>query len=405
MARTINQLTALRVQKLRAPGYHADGGGLHLQISQAGSKSWIFTFRFAGRAREMGLGSLQRVSLAEARRQRDECNQLLREHVDPIERRNRDRAAAIFTAHGTISFSDAVDQYLTAHRAEWSPKHFKAWGQTLTQYAVPELGRLLVSDITSGHVVRTLEAAAWPAPTAVNLRGRIEKVLDWCKVHGYRAGENPAVWKGNLDHLLANPSRSHKAEHHRALSIDEMPAFMEALRKEQGPVARCLEFVVLTAARADEARRATPAEIDPRQKIWTVPASRMKAGREHRVPLSARAMEIAGQAGADYLFPGVRANTVDAMSMRRLLEKMGYGERASVHGFRSTFRDWAAERTATPREICEQALAHTIGNAVEAAYRRGDLFDKRRRLMDAWAEYCSQPPVKRAGKVVPMRSA
>jgi integrase len=245
----------------------------------------------------------------------------------------------------------------------------------------------------------------WPAPTAISLRGRIEKVLDWCKVRGYRVGENPAAWKGNLDHLLANPSRR-KVEHHRALSIDEMPAFMAALRKQQGPVARCLEFVILTAARADEARRAMPAEIENgANKVWVVPAERMKARKEHRVPLSARAMEITGQGGADYLFPGVRANTVDAMSMRRLLEKMGYGERASVHGFRSTFRDWAAERTATPREVCEQALPHTIGNAVEAAYRRGDLFDKRRRLMDAWAEYCSQPPVKRAGKVVPMRSA
>ena len=225
-------------------------------------------------------------------------------------------------------------------------------------------------------------------------------------MRGYRAGENPAAWRGNLDHLLSAPSRSHKAKHHRALSIDKMPAFMAALRKEQGPVARCLEFVILTAARADEARRATPAEIENgANKVWTVPAERMKGRRQHRVPLCARAMEIAGQGGADYLFPGTRANTVDAMSMRRLLEKMGYGERASVHGFRSTFRDWAAERTATPREVCEQALAHTIGNAVEAAYRRGDLFDKRRRLMDAWAEYCSQPPVKRAGKVVPMRSA
>src|SRR6516225_1354713 len=376
MAQTINRLTARKVETVKTPGYLKDGGGLFLQVGETGSKSWIFEFRFAGRRREMGLGSLERVSLSEARAQRDACNQMLRAHNDPIE-----------------------------HRAEWTPKHLKAWQQTLTQYAAPELGRLLVSDITSGHSVRTLEAAAWPAPTAVNLRGRIEKVLDWCKVHGYRAGENPAVWKGNLDHLLANPSRSHKAEHHRALSIDEMPAFMEALRKEQGPVARCLEFVVLPAARADEARRATPAEIDPRQKIWTVPASRMKAGREHRVPLSARAMEIAGQAGADYLFPGVRANTVDAMSMRRLLEKMGYGERASVHGFRSTFRDWAAERTATPREVCEQALAHTIGNAVEAAYRRGDLFDKRRRLMDAWADFCASPATKGAGKVVPLRSA
>ena len=405
MAQTINRLTARKVETVKTPGYLKDGGGLFLQVGETGSKSWIFQFRFAGRRREMGLGSLERVSLSEARAQRDACNQMLRAHTDPIEHRRRERAAAILTAHGTITFADAIDKYLTAHRAEWTPKHFKAWQQTLTQYAVPELGRLLVSDITPAHVVRVLEPQ-WPAPTAINLRGRVEKVLDWCKVRGYRAGENPAAWRGNLDHLLSAPSRSHKAEHHRALSIDEMPAFMAALRKEQGPVARCLEFAILTAARADEARRATPAEIENgANKVWVVPPSRMKARNEHRVPLSERAAEIAGQGCADYLFPGARANTVDAMSMRRLLEKMGYGERASVHGFRSTFRDWAAERTATPREVCEQALAHTIGNAVEAAYRRGDLFDKRRRLMDAWAEYCSQPPVKRAGKVVSMRSA
>jgi integrase len=402
MAQTINRLTARKVETVKTPGYLKDGGGLFLQVGETGSKSWIFEFRFAGRRREMGLGSLQRVSLSEARAQRDECNAMLRSHTDPIEHRKRERAAAILTAHGTITFADAIDKYLTAHAAEWSPKHAQAWRQTLTQYAVPELGWLLVSDITTAHVVRVLEKI-WPTPTATMLRGRLEAVLDWCKVRGYRAGDNPAKWRGCLDALLSNPSRSRKVEHHVALPIDDVPAFMAALRKEQGPVGRCLEFVILTAARADEARRATPAEIEG--SVWTVPAERMKARKEHRVPLSERAAEIAGQGGGAFLFPGQRAQTVDAMSMRRLLEKMGYGERASVHGFRSTFRDWAAERTATPREVCEQALAHTIGNAVEAAYRRGDLFDKRRRLMDAWAEYCSQQPAKGAGKVLPLRKA
>src|SRR6516164_5864201 len=405
MAQTINRLTARKVETVKTPGYLKDGGGLFLQVGETGSKSWIFEFRFAGRRREMGLGSLERVSLSEARAQRDACNQMLRAHTDPIEHRKRERAAAILTAHGTITFADAIDKYLTAHAAEWSPKHAQAWRQTLTQYAVPELGRLLVSDISTAHIVRTLEPQ-WPAPTAINLRGRVEKVLDWCKVRGYRAGENPAAWRGNLDHLLSAPSRSHKAKHHRALSIDEMPAFMAALRKQQGPVARCLEFLVLTAARADEARRATPAEIDHANKVWVVPPSRMKARKEHRVPLSERAAEIAGQAGADYLFPGARANTVDAMSMRRLLEKMGYGERASVHGFRSTFRDWAAERTNYPNHVVEMALAHAIGSKVEAAYRRGTLFDKRRALMDAWSQFCASPPsAKSAGKVVvPLRA-
>jgi integrase len=342
--------------------------------------------------------------LSEARAQRDACNQMLRAHTDPIEHRNRERAAAILTAHGTITFADAIDKYLTAHAAEWSPKHAQAWRQTLTQYAVPELGRLLVSDITTAHVVRVLEKI-WPSPTATMLRGRLEKVLDWCKVRGYRAGQNPAAWKGNLDHLLANPARSRKVEHHRALSIDEMPRFMAALRKQQGPVARCLEFVVLTAARADEARRATPAEIDYANKIWIVPADRMKMRREHKVPLSERAAEIAGQGGAGFLFPGQRANTVDAMSMRRLIEKMGYGSKTSVHGFRSCFKDWARERTSFSDEISEMALAHGDPNKVRAAYARSDLFDRRRELMESWSQFCSQPPAKVAGKVVPLRSA
>jgi integrase len=404
MAQTINRLTARKVETVKTPGYLKDGGGLFLQVGETGSKSWIFEFRFAGRRREMGLGSLERVSLAAARAARDECNQLLRSHTDPIERRKQERAAAILTAHGTITFADAIDKYLTAHAAEWSPKHAQAWRQTLTQYAVPELGRLLVSDITTAHIVRVLEPT-WPTPMATMLRGRLEKVLDWCKVRAYRAGENPAAWKGNLDHLLANPTRSRKVEHHRALPIDEVPKFMAKLRAQEGATARCLEFLILSAARADEARRATSAEIDYANKVWTVPAGRMKARKEHRVPLSARAMALAGQGGADYLYPGTRAKTVDAMSMRRLLERMGYGERASVHGMRSCFRDWAAERTNYPNHVVEMALAHTIGDKVEASYRRGDLFNKRAQLMDAWAEYCSQPPAKSAGKVLPLRKA
>jgi integrase len=401
MAQTINRLTARKVETVKAPGYLRDGGGLSLQVSETGSKSWIFEFRFAGRKREMGLGSLQRVGLAAARAQRDECNQMLREHVDPIEHRRKERAAAILQAHGTITFADAVDKYLTAHRAEWTPKHFKAWQQTLTQHAA-ELGRFLVSDITTAHIVRVLEKI-WPTPTATMLRGRLEKVLDWSGVHGYRPqGDNPARWKGCLDHLLANPTRSRKPKHHAALAYAELPAFMAKLRRQEGPVARALEFTILTAARSNEVRRATPAEIDGASKVWTVPADRMKARKAHKVPLCRRSLEIASQASAEFLFPGQRAKTVDTMSMRRLLERMGYGN-ITVHGFRSTFRDWAAERTNYPNHVLEMALAHAIGDKVEAAYRRGDLFDKRRALMDAWAEYCSQPPAK--GKVVPLRKA
>jgi len=405
MAQTINQLTAIKVQKLKAPGYHADGGGLHLQVSQAGGKSWIFSYRFAGRAREMGLGSLQRVSLAEARDERDRCNRLLRDHIDPIEERKKQRAAAILKAHGTITFAEAADKYLVAHRAEWSPKHFKQWQQTLTQYAAPELGQLMVADIVTAHVVRALEPI-WPTVNAERLRGRIESVLDWAAVHGYRQqGDNPARWRGNLDHLLAKPSRSRKREHHAALPYPELPVLMAKLRKQEGAAARALEFCILTAARTNEVRRATPAEIDHAAKIWTVPADRTKTRKEHRVPLGKRAIELTGMGDGAYLFPGQTARSIDSTAMRRMLERLGYAH-VSVHGMRSTFRDWAAERTNYPNHVVEMALAHAIGDKVEAAYRRGDLFDKRRALMNAWAEFCASPPAKSTSKVVvPLRSA
>ena len=405
MAQTINQLTAIKVQKLKTPGYHADGGGLHLQVSQAGSKSWIFSYRFAGRAREMGLGSLQRVSLAEARDERDKCNRLLRDHIDPIEQRKKQRAAAILKAHGTITFAEAVDKYLTAHRAEWSPKHFKQWQQTLAQYALPELGRLMVADIATAHIVRVLEPI-WPTVNAERLRGRLESVLDFAAVRGYRQqGDNPARWRGCLDHLLAKPSRSRKREHHAALPYAEIPEFMASLRKQEGAPARALEFCILTAARTNEVRRATPAEIDHANKIWCVPADRTKTRKEHRVPLAARALALASMGDGAFLFPGQTARSIDANAMLRTLERLGYAH-ISVHGMRSSFRDWAAERTNYPNHVVEMALAHTISSAVEAAYRRGDLFDKRRALMDAWADFCASPATKGAGKVVvPLRSA
>ena len=392
------------MQKLKAPGYHADGGGLHLQVSPGG-KSWIFSYRFAGRAREMGLGSLQRVSLAEARDERDKCNRLLRDHIDPIERRKQQRAAAIPKAHGTITFAEATDKYLIAHRAEWSPKHFKQWQQTLTQYAAPELGRLMVADIATAHVVRMLEPI-WPTVNAERLRGRVEAVLSWAAVHGYRQqGDNPARWRGCLDHLLAKPSRSRTREHHAALPYAQMPEFMAKLRKQEGAPARALEFCILAAARTNEVRRATPAEIDHAAKVWTVPADRTKTRKEHRVPLCKRALELTGMSDGAYLFPGQTARSIDSMAMRRMLERLGYGQ-WSVHGLRSTFRDWAAERTNYPNHEVEMALAHAIGDKVEAAYRRGDLFDKRRALMDAWAQFCASPPAKSAGKVVvPLRAS
>jgi integrase len=400
MAQKINRLTALGVLKIRKPGYHSDGGGLWLQVSEAGGKSWIFTYSIRGRAREMGLGSLSRgVNLAEARAERDKCNRLLREHVDPIEARKQQRAAAILKEHGTITFAEATSKYLAAHRAEWTPKHAKQWTQTLHQYVAPELGKLLVSDIGTAHVVRTLEKI-WPSVNAERLRGRIETILDFATVQGFRQGDNPAQWRGRLDKLLAAPRKSRRVEHLAALSYAEVPALMERLRREQGAAARALEFTILTAARTGEVRGATPQEIDG--GVWTVPADRMKARREHRVPLSRRALELAGNGGA-YLFPGQPGKSIHVMAMLNVLRRMGC--LATVHGFRSAFRDWAAERTNFPAPVAEMALAHATGSAVERAYRRSDLFDLRRRLMEQWAEFCATPPAKSADRVVSLRSA
>jgi len=405
MATTLNRLTTIKVQKIKTAGYHADGGGLWLQVSGKNAKSWVFRFSLHGRAREMGLGSAARLTLAEARDERDRCNRLLRKFIDPIEERKRERAAAALKEHATITFKDAATAYCTTHQAELGVKHARHWTQTLTQYAVPILGKLNVADIAIGDIVRVLEPI-WPTRTAQVVRGRIEKVLDWAETRGYRTGKNPALWRGGLEHLLAKPSKAQKTKHHAALPFAEIPAFMEKLRQQEGSAARALEFTILTTGRSGEILKATPGEIDYAEKIWTVPADRMKAGKEHRVPLGKRSLELASKGSAAYLFPGQHPeNPVNGHSMRLMLLRLGYPD-LTVHGFRSTFRDWAAERTNYQNHVVEQALAHAIGNAVEAAYRRGDLFDKRRQLMNAWAEYCASKPITAKDKnVVPLRSA
>jgi integrase len=330
---------------------------------------------------------------------------LLRECVDPIEHRRQQRAAAALKEHGTITFKDAAGAYCSTHRAELGAKHAKQWTQTLTQYAMPILGKLGVADIAIGDVVRVLEPI-WPTRTAQLVRGRIEKVLDWAETRGYRTGKNPALWRGNLENLLSKPSKAQRTKHHAALPYAELPAFMEKLRQLEGSAARALEFTILTAGRTAEILKATPGEVDYASKVWTVPGARMKAGKEHRVPLCRRAMELAGKGSAAFLFPGQHPEKpINTMAMRLMLERLGYGD-FTVHGFRSSFRDWAAERTNYQNHVVEQALAHAIGNAVERAYRRGDLFDKRRQLMNAWAEFCTSAPVQKSqSNVTPLRAS
>jgi integrase len=402
MARTLGKLTALGVARASEPGMYADGGGLYLQVTGAGAKSWIFRYSLNGRAREMGLGSLTAITLADARAKAGQCRRLRQEGIDPIEARKADRITAAVEAAKAITFKECAEKYIEAHRASWSNgKHAQQWTNTLATYAYPHFGSLPVPVIDTGLVLKAIEPI-WSkkTETAARVRARIEAVLDFAKVRGYRQGENPARWRGHLDLTLPRRSRVRRVEHHAALPYSELPEFMGKLRAEKGTAARALEFLILTAARTGEVLGAGPKEIDSAEKAWTVPAERMKAGVEHRVPLSPAAFALVKGQDGEFLFAGrKKGKELSNMSMLVLLDRMGYD--VTVHGFRSTFRDWAAETTNYPREVAEAALAHTIDSKVEAAYRRGDLFEKRRQIMNAWAKYCASEP--RTGKVIPIR--
>lgn len=406
MARTIGKLTALAVPREKRPGYHGDGGGLYLQVSPGGAKSWVFRFKVEGRTREMGLGPVHAISLAEAREAATECRRLRVQGIDPIEARKAKRQQARLEAAKGMTFRTCAERYIGAHKAGWrNPKHPLQWASTLTTYAYPVFGDLPVKAIDVGLVMKAVEPIwATKTETASRLRGRIESVLDWAAARGYRQGDNPARWRGHLDKLLPRRSKVQRVQHHPALAYDEVGAFMEALRSQGGMAAKALELCILTAARTSETINARWDEIDLAAKLWTIPASRIKAGKEHRVPLSAPALALLAQLAearsGEFVFPGGKAGKpLSNMALLALLKRMGRGE-LTVHGFRSAFRDWAAERTHFPREVAEMALAHAIGDKVEAAYRRGDLFEKRRRLMDEWARFCALP--RHSGDVVPI---
>jgi integrase len=413
MARTTGRLTALKVERLRSKiGLHADGGGLYLQVTPGGA-SWVLRYMLNGKAREMGLGPLALYGLADARAKALDARRLRHEGIDPIEHRRAERAARALSEAKGITFKECAESYIKAHRAGWrNAKHAGQWEATLATYAFPHIGALSVQATDTALVMRVIEqpngqgATLWTAKpeTASRLRGRIERILDWAKVRGYREGENPARWRGHLDKLLPAWQKIRKVEHHAALPYTELPAFLIALRAQEGVSARALEFAILTAARTGEVIGARLAEISERDKVWTVPGERMKAGKEHRVPLSARALAIVNgidrfgdseqgndaqsEAGA-FVFPGGKpGKALSNMAFLMLLRRMKR-EDLTAHGFRSTFRTWAAERSNFPREVIEAALAHTVGNKVEAAYQRGDLFEKRRRVMEAWAQFCT----------------
>ena len=404
--RLIGKLTSLSVRQARRRGLYGDGGGLFLQVSESGAKSWVFRFKKADRLRVMGLGPAHTITLAEARDRARECRKLRLDGIDPIEARRAERAQAKLDAAKAVTFAECADAYITAHKAGWrNPKHAAQWPATLATYVNPTFGERPVQAIDTALVTRVMEPIWTKKPeTASRVRGRIESILDWATARGYRQGENPARWRGHLENLLPRRSKVRRVEHHAALPYSELSAFMLALRQQEGVAARALEFTILTAARTGEVIGARWEEINIAERLWSVPAERMKAGREHRVPLCGKALEIVEEMraiGGNFIFPGgKRGKPLSNMAMTMLLRRMGHGDQ-TVHGFRSTFRDWAAERTNFPAEVAEMALAHAVTDKVEAAYRRGDLFEKRRALAEAWAKFCATALV--GGEIVPIR--
>lgn len=408
--RSVNKLSAKAVENLKKPGLHSDGLGLYLQVAPGGSKSWLFRFMKNGRARKMGLGPVHTVTLAMAREKATEARRKLLDDVDPIEQRKSVRQAKHLDTARSVTFKEAAAKYIAAHRAGWkSAKHGSQWGATLDAYVYPVFGHLPVGDIDVTLVLKAIEPIWTEKPeTAGRVRGRIENILDWARARGYRDGENPARWRGHLDHLLPARSKVAKVKHHAALPYAQMGDFMQDLRKAEGVGAKALEFAILTACRTGETVGARWSEIDLDAKMWIIPRERMKAGREHRLPLSDRALAILEavprEAGNDHVFIGDRKERgLSTMALLMTLRRMKRPD-LTVHGFRSTFRDWAAEQTAYPNELVEMALAHVITNKAEAAYRRGDMLDRRRRLMQEWAKFCDKPAPK-VDNVTPMRAA
>ena len=396
MGRGLNRLSAVSVAARKKPGYYADGGCLYLRVAPGGTKGWIFRFAQGGKTRDAGLGSYPAVSLVKAREGAERFRRLVAAGIDPIEARREEREAATISAEKAITFEQCAKAFIASHEVGWrNDKHRQQWKSTLQTYCYPIFGSSPVAAIDTELVLRVLESVWSSKPeTASRVRQRIERVLSWAKVRGYREGENPAAWRGHLDHLLPSKAKVRRVEHHAALPYRDVPAFMAVLREETSITARALEFLILTTTRTGETLGARWEEIDLRERMWTVPAARMKAAKAHRVPLSPRAFTVLSEMTAlrqsEFVFPGAKpGRPLSQMVLLMLLRRMGFGH-VTAHGFRSSFRDWTAECTSSPREVAEMALAHTVPDAVEAAYRRGDLFEKRRKLMVSWASYCTQ---------------
>jgi integrase len=409
------RLTAKQVENIKKPGRVCDGRGLWLQVSRVRrqtTKAWVLRYTLDGRARHMGLGAYPDVKLAAAREKAEKARLLLSDGIDPLEEKRKARATAALDAARTVTFRYCAEHYLRAHEAAWrNPVHRKQWASTLDTYAFPVIGDLPVAEVDTGLVMKCLEPI-WrdKTETATRVRGRIERILGWAKTRGFRSGDNPARWHDHLDQLLPSPKKLQKTKlrHHPAVPYDEMAGFMSELRKRDGVSARALEVLALTALRTSELIGARWSEIDTKKKLWIVPESRMKMRIEHRVPLSDRVLEILNalpsEDDSDFVFIGAqKGKPISNMSMLELMRGMRPGY--VPHGLRASFRTWASEETNFPREICEVALAHAVGNKVEQAYQKGDLLEKRRRLMQDWATYCSRPAVVPSDKVPSLAQA
>lgn len=405
------KLTALEVKSLAKPGRYGDGGGLWLQVRSESAKSWLYRYVVAGRERQLGLGPYPAITLKAARELALDAQRLLLAGRDPIaERRAREAEEAAKSA--AMNFRAVAALYIAAHEETWrNPKHRAQWRATLETYVFPVIGDAQVAAVDVGAVMKIVEPIWRDKPeTASRVRGRIETVLDYATARGWRAGDNPARWRGHIENLLPRRDKVRAVEHHAALPWKEIGAFMAQLAGQPGAAAEALRFVILTACRTTEAIEARWQEVDLREAVWTIPASRMKAGREQRVPLADAAVTLLSgrrpenPAGDAFVFPGAKAKApLSNMAMTALLRRMGRGD-LTVHGFRSTFRDWCAEATNYPRELAEAALAHTLKDKTEAAYQRGDLLERRRRLMADWAAFCARSePI--TADVLPIRQA
>ena len=414
MPRVAKEMSAVEVKRLSAPGMHAVGGvaGLLLQISPNGqSKHWVYRATISGKRRHLGLGGFPTVTLGMARELAREAYLSIRKGVDPIEERKAAQSALVAAQKRGLTFADAMEKFLSVKLAEFdNDKHRKQWRATLDKYAAPAIGKMLVADVTVQDVRRVLEPI-WltKTETAKRLRGRIEAVMSWATVAGHREGDNPARWKGNLSEILPKPSKVSQVAHQPALALDDAAAWFADLQSRDGMGARALEFLAMTASRSGEIRGATWAEIDLENGIWTIPAARMKMKREHRVPLSSEALALLKDLprfeGSPYVFPASTGGQISDMTISAVMRRQAFtdartGRTAVPHGLRSTFRDWAAERTEYPRDMAEIALAHQVGGEVERAYRRGDQMEKRRAMMATWGRFLRG---EQGQKVIPLQ--